>query len=41
MVFKIKNLINKGFDNIFIADVVNFPLKKVEEIIKKIKNSSN
>ena len=37
----IRNLIQKGFDAIFIADVVNLPLKKVEEIIKRIKNSSN
>jgi Putative transposase, YhgA-like len=37
----IRNLIQKGVDNIFIADVANLPLKKVEEIINKIKNSSN
>jgi ABC-type sugar transport system substrate-binding protein len=37
----IKNLIQKGFDAIFIADVVSLPLKKVEEIIKRLKNSSN
>ena len=37
----IQNLIRKGFDAIFIADVVNLPLKKVEVIIKSIKNSSN
>ena len=37
----VKNLIQKGFDTIFIADVVDLPLKKVEEIIKRLKNSSN
>jgi hypothetical protein len=37
----IRNLIQKGVNDIFIADVVNLPLKKVEEIIKRIKNSSN
>ena len=37
----IQNLIRKGFDAIFIADVVNLPLKKVEKIIGMIKNSSN
>ena len=37
----IKNLIKKGVDAIFIADVVNLPLKKVEVIIKSIKNPSN
>jgi predicted transposase/invertase (TIGR01784 family) len=37
----IKNLIQKGFDAIFIADVVSLPLKKVEQIVAKIKNASN
>ncbi|MBC7407829.1 MAG: hypothetical protein H7339_05525, partial [Arcicella sp.] len=37
----IKNLIKKEVDAIFIADVVSLPLKKVEEIIKRLKNSSN
>ena len=37
----VQNLIRKGFDTIFIADVVNLPLKKVEGLIKRIKNSSN
>ena len=37
----VQNLIRKGFDTIFIADVVNLPLKKVEDLIKRIKNSSN
>jgi predicted transposase/invertase (TIGR01784 family) len=36
-----KNLIQKGFDAVFIADVVSLPLKKVEVIIERIKNSSN
>jgi predicted transposase/invertase (TIGR01784 family) len=37
----IRNLIQKGFDAIFIADIVSMPSKKVEEIIQRIKNSSN
>ena len=37
----IKNLIQKGVNDIFITDVVNLPAKKVEEIISRIKNSSN
>ncbi|MDZ7900153.1 MAG: Rpn family recombination-promoting nuclease/putative transposase [Arcicella sp.] len=37
----VKNLIQKGFDAIFIADIVSLPLKKVEDIIKGIKNTSN
>jgi hypothetical protein len=37
----IRNLIQKGFDATFIADIVSLPLKKVEEIIKGTKNLSN
>jgi hypothetical protein len=37
----IRNLIQKGFDVIFIADIVSMPSKKVEEIIQRIKNSPN
>jgi hypothetical protein len=35
----VKNLIQKGFDDIFIADIVGLPLKKVKGIIQSIKNS--
>lgn len=35
-----KNLLKKGFDDKFIADVVNLPLKKVQDIIQKIKESN-
>jgi predicted transposase/invertase (TIGR01784 family) len=37
----VKNLIQNGFDAIFIAKIVSLPLKKVEEMINKIKNPSN
>ena len=37
----IKGLTEKGFDAEFIADVFKMPLKKVQEIIQKIKGSSN
>jgi hypothetical protein len=34
-------LLEKGFDDKFIADVFKLPLKKVQDIIQKIKDSSN
>jgi Putative transposase, YhgA-like len=37
----IKNLLRKGADTTFIADVVNLPINKVEEIIQKIKATYN
>jgi hypothetical protein len=37
----IENLLKKGIDASFIADVVKLPLKKVQDIIQKIKDSSN
>jgi hypothetical protein len=37
----IKNLLEKGLDDKFIADVSKLPLKKVQDIIQKIKYSSN
>jgi hypothetical protein len=36
-----QNLLQKGFNEIFIADVVGLPLKKVKGIIQSIKNSQN
>jgi predicted transposase/invertase (TIGR01784 family) len=36
----IKNLVNKGLDSTFIAETTELSIKKVEEIIKKIKGSS-
>lgn len=36
-----KNLLEKDFDDKFIADVTELPLKKVQDIIQKIKDSSN
>jgi len=37
----IKRLLKKNVDDKFIADVIEMPIKKVREIIKKIKDSSN
>jgi hypothetical protein len=37
----IENLVKKGVDDKFIADVIKLPLKKVQDIIQKIKDSSN
>jgi hypothetical protein len=37
----VKNLIQKGFDATFIAEIVELPLKKVKGIIQSIKNSQN
>jgi predicted transposase/invertase (TIGR01784 family) len=37
----IKNLLKKGVDESFIADATELSIKKVEEIIKKIKASAN
>jgi hypothetical protein len=36
-----KNLLEKGFDDKFIAEAIKLPLKKVQDIIQKIKDSSN
>lgn len=36
-----KKLLEKGFDDKFIADVTELPLKKVQDIIQEIKDSSN
>ena len=36
-----RNLAKKGLDASFIADVTELPLKKVQAIIQKIKDSSN
>ena len=35
------NLAKKGLDASFIADVTELPLKKVQDIIQKIKDSPN
>jgi transcription initiation factor IIE alpha subunit len=37
----IKGLLEKDVDDKFIADVFRMPIKKVREIIQKIKESSN
>ncbi|MCU0469996.1 MAG: hypothetical protein MUF58_15485 [Arcicella sp.] len=37
----IKGLLEKGLQAEFIADAFKLPLQKVEEIIQKIKSSSN
>jgi hypothetical protein len=37
----VKGLLEKGLDASFIADAFKLPMKKVEEIIKRLKNSSN
>ncbi len=37
----VKGLLRKGFDAAFIADTFELPIKYVEEIIQKIKESSN
>ena len=37
----IKGLLEKGLDAEFIADAFKMPLKKVQDIIQKIKDSSN
>jgi len=37
----IKRLLKKNVDDKFIADVIEMPIKKVREIIKKINDSSN
>jgi predicted transposase YdaD len=37
----VKGLIEKGLDANFIADAFKLPVKKVQDIIKKIKESSN
>jgi hypothetical protein len=37
----IRGLWEKGLDASFIADAFKLPVKKVEEIIKRLKNSSN
>jgi predicted transcriptional regulator len=37
----IKGLSEKNVDDKFIADVTDLPLKKVQDIIQKIKDSSN
>lgn len=36
----IKGMLEKDFDDKFIADVFKMPIKKVREIIKKIKESN-
>jgi hypothetical protein len=36
-----RNLAKNGFDASFIADVTELPLEKVQDIIQKIKESSN
>ena len=36
-----RNLAKKGLDVSFFADVTELPLKKVQDIIQKIKDSSN
>ena len=35
-----ENLLENGFDDKFIADVLKLPLKKVQDIIQKIKVSN-
>ncbi|PWK18094.1 putative transposase/invertase (TIGR01784 family) [Arcicella aurantiaca] len=40
-IFYVKGLLKKGFDAAFIADTFELPVKYVEEIIQKIKESSN
>ena len=37
----VKGLWEKGFDVDFIADTFKLPMRKVEEIVKKLKKSSN
>jgi hypothetical protein len=37
----IKGMLEKGFDEKLIADVFKLPMKKVQDIILKIKDSSN
>ena len=37
----IENLLKKGYDISFIAEITELSLKKVQEIIQKIKDSSN
>ena len=37
----IKGLLEKGSDAEFIADAFKIPVKKVQDIIQKIKDSSN
>ena len=37
----IKGLVKEGLDAEFIADVFKMPLKKVQDIIQKIKDSYN
>ena len=36
----VKGLIEKGFDAEFIADAFKIPVKKVQDIIQKIKDSN-
>lgn len=36
-----KDLLENGFDDKFIAEAFKLPLKKVQDIIQKIKDSSN
>ena len=37
----VKGLLEKGLDASFIADAFKLPMKKVEEMIKRLKESSN
>ena len=37
----VKNLLKKGYDASFIAEITELSLKKVQDIIQKIKYSSN
>ena len=40
-IYHIKGLLKKGFDANFIADAFELPLEYVEDLIQKIKASSN